>query len=308
MARSSEDKSIFLRTLGEHPFIYLAAKKVGIHPATIHRWMRSNKEFAAEVKRIKREGLMNQNEKVESVLLKQALVGNMQAVKFYLSHNDKKYQALRPIIPPPHFWEAQPEPVSMHPVPETLSDAEAYEQFVLWSALTSEERSWRGIQTREQFCKMYGVPSIRLLDAWAQRADFEQRVAALREDWIILKTGDLLGEIYSAARSGDIKSQTLWLDYARRIKEKRDATGPKPSRLSPDDVRQIIDMLPEALRESNYRRLENIRSDVVIYQNEQERKEREQAEIKERAERAAILESFKKPDGEIDWEAYSHSL
>jgi hypothetical protein len=196
----------------------------------------------------------------------------------------------------------------MHTVPETLSDAEAYEQFILWSALTPEERSWRGIQTREQFCKTYGVPNVRLLDVWAQRLDFEQRVAALREDWIISKTGDLLGDIYSAARGGDFKSRRLWLDYARHIKEKRDAAGPKPNLFSQEDVRNVIAMLPEGLRDRNYMRLEGIREDVILYEQERARKEREAAEIKERAEQDAILESYKKPDGEIDWYAYSQSL
>ena len=86
MARNSDDRSLFLRTLAEYPYIYYAAKKAGISPATIHRWMKSNAEFRKEVQHIKRGELVNQNEKVEMVLVNSALKGTMDAVKFYLTH------------------------------------------------------------------------------------------------------------------------------------------------------------------------------------------------------------------------------
>jgi hypothetical protein len=290
--------SILINALAEGYTVTHACKKAGVSRMFYDRHYKSDREFRKQVDTARTSGRETSNDIAESMHMKLIRDGNWQAIRYRLDHHVEPYKKI----------PERPEPVTMHPVPETLSDAEAYEQFVLWSALTPEERSWRGIQTREQFCKTYGVPSLRLLDSWAQRADFEQRVAALREDWILSKTGDLLGEIYSAARGGDFKSQRLWLDHARRIKEKRDAAGPKPNMLSPDDVRHVIDMLPEGMRERNYWRLQSIRDDVALYEQERERKEREEAEIKERAEQAAILESFKKPDGEIDWDAYSNSL
>lgn len=293
-----DQQTILIKTLAEGYTITAACKRAGVSRMFYDRHYKSDLGFRKKADQARRSGKDTTDDRVSAAFLKKISEGDSRLIRYYLEHNVAPYKKT----------PERPEPVSMHPVPEMLSDAEAYEQFVLWSALTPEERSWRGIQTREHFCKTYGVPNVRLLDAWAQRADFEQRVAALREDWIILKTGDLLGEIYSVARDGDFKSRRLWLDYARRIKEKRDAAGPKPSRLSPDDVRQVIEMLPEALRNLNYMRLENIKSDVVIYQQELERKEREEAEIKERAKQAEIFESFKKPDGEIDWDAYSKSL
>ncbi len=293
-----DEISVLLGALAEGHTITAACKRAGVSRMFYDRHYKSDLDFRKRVDEARRSGKDTTDDRVSAVFLKKISEGDSRLIRYYLEHNVAPYKKT----------PERPEPVPVHPVPETLSDAEAYEQFVLWSALTPEERSWRGIQTREQFCKTYGVPNTRLLDAWAQRPDFEQRVAALREDWIIYKTGDLLGEIYSAARDGDFKSQRLWLDYARRIKEKRDATGPRPEHLSSDDVRRIIDMLPEGMRERNYWRLQGIKDDVVIYQQELERKEREEAEVKERAKQDAILESFRKPDGEIDWEAYSHSL
>ena len=293
-----DQQTILIKILAEGYTITAACKRAGVSRMFYDRHYKGDLDFRKKADNARRSGKDTTDDRVSAAFLKKISEGDSRLIRYYLEHNVAPYKKI----------PERPEPVSMHPVPETLSDAEAYEQFVLWSAFTPEERSWRGIQTREQFCKMYGVPNVRLLDAWAQRADFEQRVAVLREDWIIFKTGDLLGEIYSAARDGDFKSRRLWLDYARRIKEKRDTAEPKPNRLSADDVRQVIGMLPEGLRDVNYLRLENIKNDVVIYQQELERKERENAEIKEGAKQAAILESFKKPDGEIDWEAYSHTL
>ncbi|MDE2071187.1 MAG: hypothetical protein KGI70_00435 [Patescibacteria group bacterium] len=290
--------SVLLSALAEGHTITVACKRAGVSRMFYDRHYKSDLDFHKKADAARRSGKDTTDDRVSAAFLKKISEGDSRLIRYYLEHNVAPYKKA----------PERSEPASMHPVPEILSDAEAYEQFVLWSALTPEERSWRGVQTREQFCKMYGVPSLRLLDAWAQRADFGQRVAALREDWIIFKTGDVLGEIYTSARGGNLRSQKLWLDYAQRIKEKRDAAGPKLDRLSPDDVRQVIDMLPEGLRNNNYMRLQAIRDDIALYQQEQERKEREEAEIKERAQRAAILEYFKKPNGDIDWDAYSKSL
>lgn len=290
--------SVLLSALAEGHTITVACKRAGVSRMFYDRHYKSDLDFHKKADEARRSGKDTTDDRVSAAFLKKISEGDSRLIRYYLEHNVAPYKKA----------PERSETISMRPVPEILSDAEAYEQFVLWSALTPEERSWRGIQTREQFCKMYGVPSVRLLDAWAQRSDFEQRVAALREDWIIFKTGDVLGEIYTSARGGNLRSQKLWLDYARRIKEKRDASGPKLNRLSSDDVRQVIDMLPEGLRESNYRRLEGIIGDTTLYEQERERKEREEAEIKERAKQAAILEYFKKPNGEIDWDAYSKSL
>lgn len=290
--------SVLLSTLAEGHTITAACKRAGVSRMFYDRHYKGDLDFRKKVDEARRSGKDTTDDRVSAAFLKKISEGDSRLIRYYLEHNVAPYKKI----------PERPEPTPMHPVPEILSDAEAYEQFVLWSALTPEERSWRGIQTREQFCKMYGVPSVRLLEAWVQRPDFEQRVAALREDWIIFKTGDLLGDIYASARDGNLRSQKLWLDYARRVKEKRDAAGPKPNLFTPEDLRYLIGMLPKALQDSNYMRLENIRSDILIYKNELERKEREEAEIKERAKQAAILESFKKPDGEMDWDAYANSL
>ena len=101
MARNSEDRSMFLRNLAEFPYVYYAAKKSGINPSTIYRWMGSNPDFAKEVRALLRSGLANQNQKIEMVLVKKALGGDLGAIKFYLPHNSKKYRPMKPNFPPP---------------------------------------------------------------------------------------------------------------------------------------------------------------------------------------------------------------
>ena len=101
MARNSDDRSLFLRMLADHPYIFYASKKAGISRATIYRWMKGNPSFAKEVREIMREGLANQNEGVEMILVKKAMEGNIGAIKYYLPHNSVKYRPLKPDLPPP---------------------------------------------------------------------------------------------------------------------------------------------------------------------------------------------------------------
>ena len=90
MAHSSEDRSQFLRNLAEYPYVYYAAKKAGINPSTIYRWMKSNPDFAREARMCLQSGLRNQNQKIEMVLVKKALDGDLGAIKFYLPQTQKR--------------------------------------------------------------------------------------------------------------------------------------------------------------------------------------------------------------------------
>lgn len=287
-----------LKTLSEGYTITAACTKAGVSRMFYNRHYRSNPAFRKKADAARHLGKQTTDDRVTSAFLKKISDGDSRLIKYYLEHNVAPYKKT----------PEQSEPVSIRPTPERLTDAEAYEQFIVWSASTPDERIERGMKTREQFCKTYGIPKVRLLDEWAQRHDFEGRVAALREERIISKTGELLDEIYAAARDGDFKSRRLWLDYAKRIEEKRDSDGPKQDLFSSDDIRYLIGTLPEGLQGRNYSRLQSIKDDLVLYQRELERKEREKAEIEDRAKQEAILEYFKKPNGDIDWEAYANSL
>lgn len=109
MARTREDRSNFLRLLAEKPFIYYACRKAGISRATIYRWMKDNPAFKAEVERVLQEGKINQSEGVEMMLVKRAMEGHFQSMRYYLAHNTSKYRPQRAVWPPPAFSPEQLE-------------------------------------------------------------------------------------------------------------------------------------------------------------------------------------------------------
>ena len=141
------------------------------------------------------------------------------------------------------------------------SNMDAYAQFICWSAMTPEERAWHGIETQEQFCKEYKVPNIGMLGIWSQRKDFASRVTTLREEWVFSKTSEILGGVYIAARSGDHKSQRLWLEHVYHMTEKHEEDKPNQVVIMPNDIRFLIESLPEPLKSQNYIRLREILDD-----------------------------------------------
>ncbi len=103
--RSSQEKSRFIEFLREMPTIYYAAKKIGISRATIYRWLKDNSDFKQRVNIALEQGRMGTNEIVEMSLISQAKKGNINASKFYLSHNHENYMSnplpISPVAPIP---------------------------------------------------------------------------------------------------------------------------------------------------------------------------------------------------------------
>jgi hypothetical protein len=105
MTRNSDDRNKFLQALREVPFIHRAAKKVGIHPATIYRWIARNPEFANAVEDALVIGRENLTEAAESLVVKKIKEEDLGAAKFFLTHNSPRYRESR------HPWKHRP-PVS----------------------------------------------------------------------------------------------------------------------------------------------------------------------------------------------------
>ena len=103
--RSSLDQTKFIESLREMPFIYYAAKKVGISRSTIYRWLKNNRDFKERVDSAIEEGRMGTDDIMEMSLINQGKKGNIGAIKFYLTHNHKRYIS-NPILTSP----AAPEP------------------------------------------------------------------------------------------------------------------------------------------------------------------------------------------------------
>lgn len=101
MTRFSDEKSQLIQILMDTPLVSLACKKVGISRATYYRWIKDNAGFKKKVNRALEYGRSYWGEVAESALLKNIKNGDMTAVKYYLSNNDKRYTPKRSIYVTP---------------------------------------------------------------------------------------------------------------------------------------------------------------------------------------------------------------
>ena len=250
-----DQESLLIQTLADGYTITVACKRASVSRMFYNRHYRSDIAFRKKVDDTRLIGKQTNDDRVLSAFMKKINDGHWPAIRYYLQHNMAQYMD-KGSVPPP-------TPPRMRPVQQDLTEADTYAQFIRWSAMTPEERTWDGIETREQFCKVYTVPNIKMLTVWSRRKDFEPAVSSLREAWVFSKTGDILGGVYTAARSGDHRSQRLWLEHVHQMKEKQDAKNPNQGVVTPEDVRFIIDGLPEPLKSQNQIRLREILDDAV---------------------------------------------
>ena len=95
--RHNYDKSKFLEILTENPWISYACKKTGISRATIYRWKKENPDFKRAIDDAIKSGFLKIGEIAEMGLIKNINDGNLNAIKYYLSHNNPKYIPKRSI-------------------------------------------------------------------------------------------------------------------------------------------------------------------------------------------------------------------
>jgi hypothetical protein len=89
------EKSKLLQVLSETPLVSLACKKTGISRATFYRWYKDDKPFRDGVLQILDIGRKNINDMAESMMFKEMQKGNMNAIRFWLQHNDSRYRPVR---------------------------------------------------------------------------------------------------------------------------------------------------------------------------------------------------------------------
>ena len=271
-----------LKPLSEGYTITSACTKAGVSRMFYNRHRRDNPEFRKKTDEARLLGKQVNDDRVMSAFLRKINDGDSRLIKYYLEHNVAPYKKKRQAPPPPALPRMWRTPIGEDP----------YRQFIRWSALTPEERAWYGIETQEQFCKAYQVADIRTLTAWSEREGFAELVSAMREQWMLAKNGDVLGGIYTSALNGDHRSQKLWLDLTSGIEKKRGAA--KKSYASADDIRFIIDSLPEGAQDRNYARLRDILTDANEWQLELKRREENEYGI---ANKQPLPTDLSDPDG-----------
>ncbi|MES2930843.1 MAG: hypothetical protein V4665_03620 [Patescibacteria group bacterium] len=94
--RNPEDKKKLLEILSETPSILYACRKVGIVRATFYRWCADDEDFHFAVKSAIKYGRQNDVDVIEMRLTKKAKEGDLNAIKFFLEHNDDRYKKYRP--------------------------------------------------------------------------------------------------------------------------------------------------------------------------------------------------------------------
>ena len=138
---------------------------------------------------------------------------------------------------------------------------DVYEEFLLWSAMPPGERARLGTETQEQFADRYKV-GINTPTAWKRRPDFVTRVTAIRTELAFERTGDVIDGIYQSALKGNSASQTLWLKYFSGIDNTQSGTLGKPDFFSMDDIKMLIEALPEDKRDRHYNNVSELVSEV----------------------------------------------
>lgn len=109
MARHHDEQSKLVQILEETPLVNYACRKVGIGRTTFYRWMKDNLPFKKEVERALASGRSQWSEIAESALMKNVKKEKMDAIKFYLTHNDKRYIPKRAVFPPPEIDQKERE-------------------------------------------------------------------------------------------------------------------------------------------------------------------------------------------------------
>lgn len=141
-----------------------------------------------------------------------------------------------------------------------------YREFVLWTAMPYKEKERLGLETQEAFIAYYKIGA-NTPTRWKQRPDFEGRVDAILKMWSTDKTPDVVHSIYRSAVKGNPMSQMLWLQYFKKFNPKKEDTDEKKVVLTPADIRHMIEILPDELKQKHYGYLRELGEDIVAYRN-----------------------------------------
>lgn len=146
---------------------------------------------------------------------------------------------------------------------------ELYDEYIRWYALPLEAKKEIGMVTQSAFADHYKI-AFNTTTAWKRRPDFIAKVRALRQDWGFERTGDVLNGMYKAAVKGNPNSQKLWLQYFEDFTEKSEQTNVNRVEIGVNDIRFIIEQLPEPLKSKHYANLRDLLDDADAVRNARE--------------------------------------
>jgi len=141
-----------------------------------------------------------------------------------------------------------------------------YNEFILWSAMPEMERRNLGIETQTQFCEYYKI-GINTPTKWKERPDFYDRVRKIMRLWAFDKTPTVIHGIYRSAVKGNSDSQRIWLQYFEGWTEKQTMEHVVKVQMSPNDIRFLIDGMPEEYKRKYYGYIREIIDTAVSLRN-----------------------------------------
>ena len=139
--------------------------------------------------------------------------------------------------------------------------ATVYNEFVIWYSMPLNEKEKCGIETMGQFSQYYKVSKDTLTN-WKNRPDFQARTDKLIMDMGHAKTADVVQGMYKAAVKGNPMSQMLWLQFFKKFNPKGEQENEsKQIQITVDDIRFLIEALPEPLKTKHYDNLRQLLDD-----------------------------------------------
>lgn len=158
--------------------------------------------------------------------------------------------------------------------------ASTYDEFVLWYALPHFEKKKYGLEDQKSFAAYHGVHE-NTVSLWRNEPGFLLRVKALRDQWGAARTSDVLASIYRSAISGGKEApqaQKLWYQVVEGWNEKTEVKNIKKVEIGVNDVRFLIDSLPEPYKTEHNANLRKLIEDAQRLRNSGEFKNREREE------------------------------
>jgi hypothetical protein len=132
-----------------------------------------------------------------------------------------------------------------------------YQEFILWSALPTPEKIRLGLEWQKDFAAHYHLQE-RTLSVWKQRSDFKDRVRKIMKMWAFDRTPDVILGIYRSALKGNSDSQRIWLKYFEGWVEETKVDHTLKVEISSNDIRFLIEGMPEKEKLECYGYLRNI--------------------------------------------------
>lgn len=144
---------------------------------------------------------------------------------------------------------------------------DAYMRFVQWSAWTSQMRKDNGLPTVTSFCEKYGI-NIDTTTDWKKRADFAQLKREAQIEWLGDATSDVLAGLKDrCVKYGMAYDVELYLLYVEGWDRKRVIELMGEVKLGNNDLRAVIDLLPEHKRTKFYGLLTELVAEAEAIRN-----------------------------------------